>query len=77
MRSLPSNGYLLLLRIRFRGMCLLSRCLGMGPYFTVYFDIRVPIFMRTSPMSVSNTWGVSVFIESIDIVYYYTADLIF
>jgi hypothetical protein len=58
---LPTNGYPLLLRIRCGGMCLLSRCLAMGPCFTIHFFIRVPIFMRTSPMSISNTCGVSVF----------------
>jgi hypothetical protein len=32
---LPSNGHPLLLRIRCRGMCLLSRCLAMGRCVTI------------------------------------------
>jgi hypothetical protein len=36
---LPRNGYSLLLRIRCRGMCLLSRFLAMGLCVTILFDV--------------------------------------
>jgi hypothetical protein len=51
---LHNMGYPLLSCIRCRGMCLLGRCLAMGLWFTIYFDIRIPV---SKTWKRANSWS--------------------